>query len=402
MSSLGKGATINNRYTVMDNDMKKPQKVPNRWLNCAIPGVALTTCIGSVYCWSQFAPELMRVFGMGRMATDVGFTLIIFFLGMCAAIFGRTIEKNPRLGAVLSTVVFIAGFVMLGVSVEIACVPAFYIATATIGAGTGIGYVTPVKTLMAFFADHKGLASGLAITGFGLAKFVASPVIEWLLATVTLPQVFYSMGAVYALVMVASTVLLRKYPDADREWGHSDFSYSLILRSREWWAIWFMFMVNISCGLSIISQEKGLLTGLGIGAIGAILSGTALANAGGRLGFSSLSDRIGRKASYHFVCSFGILGALFCLTGNPTLSIVGILLCEAAYGGNFSVLPSLLAKRFGMGNASRVHSLTLTGWSVGGILGPLLANTFTGSSLYLVLAILYFIAFSVMEVNVRR
>ena len=81
---------------------------------------------------------------------------------------------------------------------------------------------------------------------------------------------------------------------------------------------------------------------------------------------------------------------------------MGILLCEAAYGGNFSVLPSLLAKRFGMGNASRVHSLTLTGWSVGGILGPLLANTFTGPSLYLVLAILYFIAFSVMEVNVRR
>ena len=377
-------------------------RLPSKWLNCAIPGVALTTCIGSVYCWSQFAPELMRVFNISRMATDVGFTLIIFFLGMCAAIFGRTIERNPRMGAVLSTVVFIAGFVMLGVSVEAGSVEAFYISTAVIGAGTGIGYVTPVKTLMAFFADHKGLASGLAITGFGLAKFVASPVIEWLLATVTLPQVFYAMGGVYAAVMVMSSTLLRKYPAADKEWGPPNFRYSIILRSGEWWSIWFMFMINISCGLSIISQEKGLLAGLGVTAIGAVLSATALANAGGRLGFSSLSDRIGRKASYHFVCSFGILGALFCLTGNPVLSIVGILLCEAAYGGNFSVLPSLLAKRFGMGNASRVHSLTLTGWSVGGILGPVLANTFTGPSLYLVLAILYFIAFTVMEINVKR
>lgn len=376
--------------------------MPNKWLNCAIPGVALTTCIGSVYCWSQFSQNLMSVFNLSKMQTDFGFTLIIFFLGMCAAIFGSTIEKNPRFGAWISTIVFILGFLMLGVSVDIASVPAFYISTAIIGAGTGIGYVTPVKTLMAFFAEHKGLASGLAITGFGLAKFIASPVIEWLLQTVTLSQVFYVMGGVYAAVMVMSSLLLRKYPKAETEFGPSTFKYSYILKSKEWWSIWFMFAVNISCGLSIISQEKSLLSALGITAIAAILSGTALSNSGGRLGFSTISDKIGRKAAYHFVCSFGILGALFCITGSPILSVIGILLCEAAYGGNFSVLPSLLAKRFGMSNASRVHSMTLTGWSVGGIVGPLLANTFTGTTLYLVLATLYFIAFTVMELNVKK
>lgn len=376
--------------------------MPNKWLNCAIPGVALTTCIGSVYCWSQFSQNLMSVFNLSKMQTDFGFTLIIFFLGMCAAIFGSTIEKNPRFGAWISTIVFILGFLMLGVSVDIVSIPAFYISTAIIGAGTGIGYVTPVKTLMAFFSDHKGLASGLAITGFGLAKFIASPVIEWLLKTVTLSQVFYVMGGVYAAVMVISSLLLRKYPKAELEFGTSMFKYSYIIKSKEWWSIWFMFAVNISCGLSIISQEKSLLSALGITAIAAILSGTALSNSGGRLGFSTLSDKIGRKAAYHFVCSFGILGALFCITGSPILSVIGILLCEAAYGGNFSVLPSLLAKRFGMSNASRVHSMTLTGWSVGGIVGPLLANTFSGTTLYLVLATLYFIAFTVMEMNVKK
>ena len=378
------------------------EKLPNKWLNCAIPGVALTTCIGSVYCWSQFSRELMETFGTTRFQTDIGFTLIIFFLGMCAAIFGSTIEKNPRTGAWLSTIVFITGFLMLGVAVYTKCLPAFYIATAVIGAGTGIGYVTPVKTLMAFFADHKGMASGLAITGFGLAKFVASPVIEWLLATVPLYGVFFSMGAIYAAVMVASSLLLRKYPNMAKEYGNPDFRYSLVFKRKEWWAIWFMFMTNISCGLAIISQEKGLLLGLGIASVAAILSGTALANSGGRIGFSTLSDRIGRKASYHFVCSFGILGALFCVTGSPVLTVIGILLCEAAYGGNFSVLPSLLAKRFGMSSASRIHSMTLTGWSVGGIFGPVLANTFTGTTLYLVLAVLYFIAFTVMEINVKK
>lgn len=376
--------------------------MPNKWLNCAIPGVALTTCIGSVYCWSQFSQNLMSVFDLSKMQTDFGFTLIIFFLGMCAAIFGSTIEQNPRIGAWISTIVFILGFLLLGVSVDVVSVPLFYASTAIIGAGTGIGYVTPVKTLMAFFADHKGLASGLAITGFGLAKFIASPVIEWLLATVTLSQVFYVMGGVYAAVMVMSSLLLRKYPKAETEFGNTTFKYKELLKSKEWWSIWFMFAVNISCGLSIISQEKSLLSALGITAIAAILSGTALSNSGGRLGFSTLSDKIGRKAAYHFVCSFGILGALFCITGSPLLSVIGILLCEAAYGGNFSVLPSLLAKRFGMANASRVHSMTLTGWSVGGIVGPLLANTFTGMTLYLVLATLYFVAFSVMELNVKK
>ena len=376
--------------------------MPNKWLNCAIPGVALTTCIGSVYCWSQFAANLMEAFGLSRFQTDIGFMLIIFFLGMCAAIFGSTIEKNPRLGAWLSTIIFISGFMMLGTAVAVGSVPAFYIATAIIGAGTGIGYVTPVKTLMAFFADHKGLASGLAITGFGLAKFIASPVIEWLLATVSLSSMFFIMGGIYAAVMVTSSLLLRKYPYMQQEYGSSDFRYSLVFQRKEWWAIWFMFMTNISCGLAIISQEKGLLTALGISAIAMVLSSTALSNAAGRLGFSSISDKIGRKAAYHFVCSFGILGAVFCVTGNPILSVIGILLCEAAYGGNFSVLPSLLAKRFGMTNASRIHSMTLTGWSLGGIFGPLLANTFSGSTLYLVLAVLYFIAFTVMEMNVHK
>ena len=344
----------------------------------------------------------MEAFGLTRFQTDIGFTLIIFFLGMCAAIFGNTIEKNPQKGAVISTVVFIAGFILLGCAVLTANVPMFYIATATIGAGTGIGYVTPVKTLMAFFADHKGLASGLAITGFGLAKFVASPVIEFLLNHVPLYAMFFIMGGIYAAVMSASSALLRKYPRMKEEYGNPDFRYSLVFKRKEWWAIWFMFMTNISCGLAIISQEKSILLSLGIASVAMILSGTALANAGGRIGFSSLSDKIGRKASYHFVCSFGILGALFCVTGNPLLSVIGILLCEAAYGGNFSVLPSLLARRFGMGSASRIHSMTLTGWSVGGIFGPLLANTFSGTALYIVLAILYFIAFTVMEMNVHK
>ncbi len=372
----------------------------NRFWNVAVPGIALPTCIGSVYCWSQFAALLSATFGISIFATNIGFTLIIFFLGVFAAIFGRTIEVNPKIGAILSTIIFISGFLLLGLSVYTVCLPLFYISTAVIGAGTGIGYVTPIKTLMAYFADHKGLASGLAITGFGLAKFLASPAIAWLIANVAFHNVFFILGAVYAVIMIVSTVLLKKYDFGEE--APTDFKWKYILKSKEWWAIWFMFATNISCGLSIIAQEAALLGYLGIPFVALILAFTALANSGGRLGFSTLSDKIGRKASYHFICSFGILGALFCITGNPIMCVAGIFLCEAAYGGNFSCLPSLLAKRFGIYNASKVHALTLTGWSVGGIFGPLLAATFVGTNLYIVLAVLYFIAFTAMEIFVRK
>lgn len=372
----------------------------NRFWNVAVPGVAIPTCIGSVYCWSQFTVALAETFGISVFATNIGFTLIIFFLGVCAAAFGRTIEINPKIGAIVSSIVFATGFLLLGLSVYAVCLPLFYTAAVVIGAGTGIGYVTPIKTLMAYFADHKGLASGLAITGFGLAKFIASPIICILITAVPLYHVFVLLGLIYAAVMLVSTILLRKYDFC--ELVNEPFSYSAILKQKEWWAIWFMFMVNISCGLSIIAQEAMLLGKLGVPFIAGILAITALANSAGRLGFSTLSDRIGRKASYHFVCSFGMLGALFCVTGNPFMCVLGILLCEAAYGGNFSCLPSLLAKRFGIMNASKVHAMTLTGWSVGGILGPVLAATFTGTDLYVVLAVLYFIAFTVMEIFIHK
>lgn len=255
-------------------------KKVNRFWNVAVPGIALPTCIGSVYCWSQFAALLSATFGISIFATNIGFTLIIFFLGVFAAIFGRTIEVNPKIGAILSTIIFITGFLLLGLSVYTVCLPLFYISTAVIGAGTGIGYVTPIKTLMAYFADHKGLASGLAITGFGLAKFLASPAIAWLIANVAFHNVFFILGAVYAVIMIVSTILLKKY-----EFGEevpTDFKWRYILKSKEWWAIWFMFATNISCGLSIIAQEAALLGYLGIPFIAIILAFTALANSGGR------------------------------------------------------------------------------------------------------------------------
>ena len=377
----------------------------NRYLNILIPGLILPISLGSVYNYSQYAKNIMEAFDISKFQADIGFTLIIFFLGMGAAAFGRFVEMNPKRMAIVSTVLFAVGMLMLSLSVYSGFLPLYYIACAFMGCGTGIGYTSPIKQLMANFSDHKGLASGLAITGFGLGKFVASPMIEYFLVSFSLPVVFLLMGSIFLGVMSLSSWLYKPNP-AFISTIYTAVPYKNLWKAKfltkEYISIWFMFFINITCGLALISQEKMLFQNAGYTAIAALMAATAIANIGGRFGMSTASDYIGRKGSYNVICTVGILGAFLCYTQNPVLLVGGILFCEFAYGGNFSVLPSLLAKQFGDSCLSTVHSMTLSGWGLAGITSVILANTFTGNILYLILAGLYLIAFLGFTICVRR
>jgi OFA family oxalate/formate antiporter-like MFS transporter len=377
----------------------------NRYLNILLPGIFLPTCLGTVYNFSQYSANLAALFEMSKFSTDIGFTLIIFFLGMCAAIFGRQVELNPKKMAIVSTIVFAIGMFGLYGATALGFIPLYFLACCLVGAGTGIGYVCPIKQLMSNFEDHKGLASGLAITGFGLGKVLAAPAIEYLLITVTLPHLFLILGAVYLAIMLLNTWLFRPNPIYVST-IHTAVPLKTMVKhlffTKEYLSVWFMFCINISCGLALISQEKGLLLGFGFTEIAILMSLTAVFNILGRFLMSTLSDKIGRKAAYHYICSFGILASFLVFTGNPILALIGILMIEFAYGGNFSCLPSLLAKRFGSSCVSTVHAMTLSGWGIAGIIGPVLANVFTGNTLYLVLGGLYLLGFTLMEIFVKR
>lgn len=273
------------------------------------------------------------------------------------------------------------------------------------GCGTGIGYTSPIKQLLSLTQNHKGFFSGLSICGFGMGKFVAAPMIEYLLANYTLPVVFLIMGTIFLAVMSFSSWLYRPNP-AYISTKYTAIPYRVLVKAKfltkEYISIWFMFFINITCGLALISQEKGLFLGAGFTAIATLMSATAVANVGGRFGMSTASDYIGRKGSYNVICTIGILGAFLCYTQNPVLLVIGILFCEFGYGGNFSVLPSLLAKEFGDSCLSTVHSMTLSGWGLAGISSVILANTITGNTLYLVLALLYLLGFLGFTICVRR
>lgn len=377
----------------------------NRFLNILIPGILLPVSLGSVYNYSQYAKNIMETFDISKFSADIGFTLIIFFLGMGAAVFGRFVEMFPKRMAIVSTILFAIGLLTLSFAAYSRILPLYYIGCSFMGCGTGIGYTAPIKQLLANFSNNKGLASGLAITGFGLGKFVAAPMIEGLLATFSLPMVFLLMGLIFLVVMSFSSWLYKPNP-AYISTKYTAIPYRTLVKAKfltkEYISIWFMFFINITCGLALISQEKALFLSAGYTAIAALMAATAIANVGGRFGMSTASDYIGRKAAYHWVASLGILGAFLCYTQNPILLVIGILMIEWNYGGGFSCLPSLLAKRFGDSCLSTVHSMTLSAWGFAGIAGPILGNLFTDNTLYLVLALLYFLGFLGFTIFVKR
>lgn len=377
----------------------------NRFLNILVPGILLPVSLGSVYNYSQYAKNIMETFDISKFSADIGFTLIIFFLGMGAAVFGRFVEMFPKRMSVVSTILFAIGLLLLSLSTYTGFLPLYYIGCSFMGCGTGIGYTAPIKQLLSNFSNHKGLASGLAITGFGMGKFVAAPMIEGLLANFLLPVVFLLMGLIFLVVMSFSSWLYRPNP-AYISTKYTAIPYRTLIKAKfltkEYISVWFMFFINITCGLALISQEKSLFLNAGYTAIAALMAATAIANVGGRFGMSTASDYIGRKAAYHWVASLGILGAFLCYTQNPILLVAGILMIEWNYGGGFSCLPSLLAKRFGSSCLSTVHSMTLSAWGFAGIAGPILGNMFTDNTLYLVLALLYFIGFLGFTIFVKR
>lgn len=377
----------------------------NRFTQILIPGVLLPMSLGTVYNFSQYSVNIQQLFDITKFQGDIGFMLIIFFLGMGAATFGRMVELNPKRMAIVSTILFSVGMFLMFLATNFVLLPLYYIACAFMGTGTGIGYTSPIKQLLSNFEDHKGLASGLAITGFGLGKFVFAPVIEYLLANFSLPYMFLILSGIFLAIMSLCSWLYKPNPiyisTIYTAIPYKDL-VSTIFFSKKYISVWLMFCINISCGLALISQEKGLLLNLGFKEIAILMSTTAVFNILGRFGMSTASDKIGRKAAYHWVCSLGIIAAFLCFTQNPYLALIGIMLCEFSYGGNFSVLPSLLSKYFGQSSVSTIHAMTLSGWGIAGILGPTLANVFTDNSLYLVLGLLYLIGFIGFTVCVKK
>ena len=346
----------------------------NKWINGALPALFIHSCIGSVYCWSLLKGDIASAMNVDVSNIEFAFTLAIFFLGMSAAFGGRLVEKNVRKASFISMIAFTSGLLLSCVSIQLGNPSMLFLTYGMImGIGLGIGYLSPVKTLMLWFKDNKGLATGIAISGFGLSKMLFSPYIEWCNSTFGIMTTLVTMSIFSAILMSVAAYFIKK----PEEWIEVKDKFSFkkafsIITNYTYIKIWTIFFINITCGLVLISFEKNIAldSGIEVGSIALVASMTAMFNTLGRLGYSTLSDYVVKKERIYNIIfiSSAVCCFFFPLTGGNLIALIVLLMVvNLGYGGGFSTMPILIGSKFGMQNLSVLHGFVLTAWSWGSV-----------------------------------
>lgn len=377
--------------------------IQNKWIRGAIPALLLHCSIGTVYCWSIFSQEIADYIGFSKGAVEWAFSFAIFFLGMSAAFLGNLVEKNIHKSSLIATITFALGMAGTGFFIylggknphSLVSLIGIYVCYGFImGIGLGTGYLSPVKTLMLWFKDKKGLATGLAVAGFGAAKAIASPIMQKLLGNNQngeIYKMFYILAAVYFVMMFVGHLLLAKPADWVEPQTKSKEEGVLATLKKEpitsYIAIWLMFYLNITCGLALISQEKMIVKCIGLASYAGIISTiSAIFNAGGRLGFSAWADHMKDRNTVYklifilsIVCTVLVLATRGIENGSGKVILIILVLAllfvvNAGYGGGFSNIPTLLSDHYGMGSISAIHGITLSAWAFAGLTGNQMAN----------------------------
>ena len=386
-----------------NNEQKTGSWRTNKWIRAAIPALLLHCSIGTVYCWSIFSQEIADYIGFSKGATEWAFSFAIFFLGMSAAFLGNVVEKDIHKSSLIAAICFAVGMAGTGGFIYygglhkgsmLALIGIYVCYGLIMGIGLGTGYLSPVKTLMLWFADRKGLATGLAVAGFGAAKAIASPIMQSMLEGLGeggIYKMFLILAVVYFVMMFVGYLLLKKPDDwhepQSKEKGQGILDVIKTKPIMNYVGIWLMFYINITCGLALISQEKMIVKCIGLASfVGVISTVSAIFNAGGRLGLSALADKMKDRNTIYkiiFVCSIVFTGLVILTNGikngdgNTALVILVLALImavNAGYGGGFSNVPTLLSDQYGMGSISALHGITLSAWGFAGLTGNQMAN----------------------------
>ena len=382
----------------------------NRWM---VPPAALCIhlCIGQAYAFSVFNLPMTKLVGISKSAPndwtipELGwiFSVAIFVLGFSAAIFGRWVEEGgPRRAMFTAALCWAGGFFIAAIGVYVHNIWVVYFGYGLIGGiGLGLGYISPVSTLIKWFPDRPGMATGMAIMGFGGGAFIASPLSVWLMGRFSTPEhvgvleTFVVLGAIYFVFMMVGAFLVRLpapdwVPEGYTAPAHSsklitrnDVYVYNALKTPQFWCIWIILCVNVTAGIGVLGQASAMSQEMFPGQITAVAAAgfvglMSLFNMLGRFFWASTSDYIGRKNTY-FV--FMVLGfALYCTvpyTGS-TGSVAGFVLCFlviiSMYGGGFATVPAYLRDMFGTRYVGAIHGLLITAWSMAGIFGPVLVN----------------------------
>lgn len=382
----------------------------NRWL---APPSALSVhlCIGQAYAFSVFNAPLTKVLGVAESTPDdwklttLGwiFSLAIVFLGLSAAFGGKWLEKvGPRLTMFVAACCFGGGFWIAALGVFWHQIWLLYLGYGVIGGiGLGLGYVSPVSTLIKWFPDRRGMATGMAIMGFGGGAMIGAPLSVWLMdsfksaSSVGVAETFLVMGAIYFVSMLIGALTIRIPPQGWQPagWTPPKVENKMItqnhvhidqaLKTPQFYLLWLVLCLNVTAGIGVLGQAsvmiqemfKGSVTPAAAAGFVGLLS---LFNMGGRFFWSSASDYLGRKNTYFI---FFVVGAcLYAMVpsmgqmGNMALFVLLYALIMSMYGGGFATIPAYLADIFGTRYVGGIHGRLLTAWATAGVLGPVLVN----------------------------
>lgn len=405
-------------FSFLDRSHSVAEPGYNRWL---VPPAALAIhlCIGQIYAYSVFNKPMTRIIGITESApndwelTTLGwiFSIALVTLGASAAIFGKWLERvGPRKAMFASALCFSGGFFIAALGIDLHQIWLVYLGHGFIGGiGLGLGYISPVSTLIKWFPDRPGMATGMAIMGFGGGAMIASPMSVALMdtfksATSTgVAQTFLVMGAVYFLFMMFGVFTVRiprpgwkpegwvPKPANKRHFvakGHVDADVAI--RTPQFYLLFAVLMLNVTAGIGVLGQASVMIqemfsaesvgekAAVGAAAAGGFVGLLSLFNMVGRFFWSSLSDRLGRKNTYNV---FFLLGAVLYFA-IPTIgnmgSMVLFVLCfgiiMSMYGGGFATIPAYLKDMFGTLQVGAIHGRLLLAWSAAAILGPVLVN----------------------------
>lgn len=369
----------------------------SRW-GMAVAGFFMQVALGAVYAWSVFRIPLTRKFGWSVTDVTLTFTIAIFVLGVAAFFGGLWLnKKGPR-------VVALTGGFLYGLGVFLASYTSslgwLYLTYGVIGGiGLGFGYIVPVAVLVKWFPDKRGLITGIAVGGFGAGALVTAPVASHFIQTVGVLTTFAYLGIAYLVVTMSTGYFMQNPPEGYRPEGWTpsatqtaqratrDYTLGEALSTWQWWALWLVLFLNVTAGISLISQESPMFQTISAvtAAVAAGMVGiVSIGNAVGRIFWAWVSDGITRRWTFvaMFVLQFGLFLLLPSLANYRLMTVVSfvILMC---YGGGFGTMPAFAADYFGSKNVGPIYGLMLTAWGVGSAFGPLLlAHTLKSTGAY--------------------
>jgi MFS family permease len=408
--SYTSAAGAGGRPGILDRERIVAKPGFSRWL---VPPAALCVhlCIGQAYAFSVFNLPMTKLIGISKSAPndwsipEIGwiFSLGIVFLGLSAAFTGTWLDRvGPRKAMFTAACCFGGGFIISAVGVYVHQIWLIYLGYGVLGGcGLGIGYISPVKTLITWFPDRPGMATGLAIMGFGGGAFIAAPLSVWLMhqfSTAThvgVAETFIALGIIYFIFMSIGSIIVRVPREGWAPAGYvapaepkklvttENVHVDQAMKTPQFYLMWWVLCLNVTAGIGVLGQASAMTQEMFHGAITPVAAAgmvglLSLFNMGGRFFWATASDYIGRKNTYIVFFILGIVLYSIVPSTARAGSVAGFVICYciiiSMYGGGFSTIPAYLTDVFGVRYVGAIHGRILTAWSAAGIFGPVLVN----------------------------